>query len=48
MAGSTPPLKIKVQIYSGDEIAMGPGKADLLDVDRARRLDLGRGPRAWG
>jgi len=28
-------LKIKAQIYCGDEIAMGPGKADLLDaIDR--------------
>lgn len=26
------PCKIKVQIYCGDEIAMGPGKADLLDA----------------
>ncbi|MGD9810296.1 MAG: winged helix-turn-helix domain-containing protein [Sphingobium sp.] len=26
------PLKIKIQIYRGDEIAMGPGKADLLDA----------------
>lgn len=25
-------LKIKIQIHSGDEIAMGPGKADLLDA----------------
>lgn len=25
-------LKIKVQLYCGDEIAMGPGKADLLDA----------------
>ncbi|OCC22386.1 ModE family transcriptional regulator [Croceicoccus estronivorus] len=24
-------LKIKIQIMCGDEIAMGPGKADLLD-----------------
>ncbi len=24
--------KIKVQIYCGDEIAMGPGKADLLEA----------------
>lgn len=24
-------LKIKVQLYCGDEIAMGPGKADLLE-----------------
>jgi molybdate transport system regulatory protein len=29
-------LKIKIQLYCGDEIAMGPGKADLLDaIDRA-------------
>lgn len=26
------PLKIKIQLYCGDEIAMGPGKADLLDA----------------
>jgi molybdate transport system regulatory protein len=26
------PCKIKVQIYCGDEIAIGPGKADLLDA----------------
>lgn len=25
-------LKIKIQIYCGDEIAMGPGKAALLDA----------------
>ncbi|MCB2050174.1 MAG: winged helix-turn-helix domain-containing protein [Novosphingobium sp.] len=25
-------LKIKIQLYCGDEIAMGPGKADLLDA----------------
>ena len=29
---SGPALKIKIQIYCGDEIAMGPGKADLLDA----------------
>lgn len=29
------PLKLKAQIYCGDEIAMGPGKADLLEaIDR--------------
>jgi hypothetical protein len=28
----TPYLKIKIQLYCGDEIAMGPGKADLLDA----------------
>jgi molybdate transport system regulatory protein len=27
-----PVLKIKLQIHCGDEIAMGPGKADLLDA----------------
>lgn len=27
-------LKIKIQLYCGDEIAMGPGKADLLDAIR--------------
>ena len=28
-------LKIKAQIYCGDELAMGPGKADLLEaIDR--------------
>jgi len=26
------PLKIKIQLYCGDEIAMGPGKADLLEA----------------
>lgn len=29
-------LKIKAQLYCGDELALGPGKADLLDaIDRA-------------
>jgi len=27
-----PILKIKLQLYCGDEIAMGPGKADLLEA----------------
>jgi len=27
-----PFLKIKIQLHCGDEIAMGPGKADLLDA----------------
>ncbi|WP_414695490.1 winged helix-turn-helix domain-containing protein [Pedomonas sp.] len=26
------PLKLKAQLFCGDEIAMGPGKADLLDA----------------
>jgi molybdate transport system regulatory protein len=25
-------LRIKIQLYCGDEIAMGPGKADLLEA----------------
>jgi molybdate transport system regulatory protein len=25
-------LKLKIQLYCGDEIAMGPGKADLLEA----------------
>jgi molybdate transport system regulatory protein len=29
---SGPALKIKIQLYCGEEIAMGPGKADLLDA----------------
>ncbi len=27
-----PPLKLHARLYCGDEIAMGPGKADLLDA----------------
>lgn len=26
------PLKLKIQLFCGDEIAMGPGKADLLEA----------------
>jgi molybdate transport system regulatory protein len=29
---NTQRLKIKLQLYCGEEIAMGPGKADLLDA----------------
>ena len=32
MAGGAHRLKIKLQLYCGSEIAMGPGKADLLDA----------------
>lgn len=32
---ATIPLKITIRVYCGDEIAMGPGKADLLDAIRA-------------
>lgn len=34
---SSSPLKVKIQIMCGDEIAMGPGKADLLDAIAAHR-----------
>lgn len=35
MAASPHSLKIKLQVLCGDEIAMGPGKADLLEaIDR--------------
>ncbi len=30
-----PALKIKIQLFCGDEIAMGPGKADLLEAIKA-------------
>ena len=30
-----PVFKVKLQLYCGDEIAMGPGKADLLDAIKA-------------
>lgn len=47
-------LKLKIQLYCGDEIAMGPGKADLLDAiaragsisAAARALDMSY-RRAW-
>lgn len=47
MAGITPSLKIKVQIYSGEEIAMGPGKADLLEAI-AREGSISGAGRALG
>ncbi|MBX9885082.1 MAG: LysR family transcriptional regulator [Novosphingobium sp.] len=48
------PLKLKLQILCGDAIAMGPGKADLLDAiaaagsisGAARRLGMSY-RRAW-
>ncbi len=55
MANSKPRiLKLKIQLYCGDEIAMGPGKADLLDAiadtgsisAAARRLGMSY-RRAW-
>lgn len=32
MSSSGSPLKLKAQILCGDEIAIGPGKADLLEA----------------
>ena len=42
-----PVLRIKLQIYSGEEIAMGPGKADLLDAI-AREGSISGAGRAMG
>lgn len=42
-----PSLKIKIQLYCGDEIAMGPGKADLLDAI-AREGSISAAGRALG
>lgn len=42
-----PILKLKVQLFCGEEIAMGPGKADLLDAIRAQGSISGAG-RAMG
>ena len=41
------PIKIVVRLYCGDEIAMGPGKADLLDGIKAQGSISGAG-RAMG
>jgi molybdate transport system regulatory protein len=40
-------LKLKLQLYCGDEIAMGPGKADLLDAI-ARTGSISAAGRALG
>lgn len=40
-------LKLKVQLYCGDEIAMGPGKADLLEAIR-RHGSISAAGRAMG
>ena len=39
------PLKLKAQLLSGDELAMGPGKADLLDAIQAEGSISGAGRR---
>lgn len=41
------PLKIKAQLYCGDELAMGPGKADLLEAI-AREGSISGAGRAMG
>ena len=40
-------LKLKLQLYCGDEIAMGPGKADLLEAI-AREGSISAAGRATG
>ena len=47
MASPSDHCKIKVQIYCGDEIAMGPGKADLLEAI-AREGSISAAGRAMG
>ncbi len=37
------PLKLKAQLLCGDELAMGPGKADLLDAIQAEGSISGAG-----
>ncbi|MDG2002313.1 MAG: LysR family transcriptional regulator [Novosphingobium sp.] len=44
---AAPELKIKLQIYCGKEIAMGPGKADLLEAI-AREGSISAAARALG
>lgn len=48
MSAHRPPaLKITLRLYCGDEIAMGPGKADLLDAI-AREGSISAAGRALG
>ncbi|MDE2596530.1 MAG: LysR family transcriptional regulator [Sphingomonadales bacterium] len=47
MSRPGPTLKIKLQIFCGDEIAMGPGKADLLEAI-AREGSISAAGRALG
>lgn len=44
---SSPELKVKLQVYCGKEIAMGPGKADLLEAI-AREGSISAAARALG
>ena len=43
MPAASSPLKLKLQILCGDAIAMGPGKADLLDAISAEGSISGAG-----
>jgi len=45
MNASPSPIKIKLQLLCGDAIAMGPGKADLLDAIAAEGSISGAGRR---
>ncbi len=45
MSSVSSPLKLKLQILCGDAIAMGPGKADLLDAIAAEGSISGAGRR---
>jgi molybdate transport system regulatory protein len=47
MTADTPVLKIKLQLFCGDEIAMGPGKAELLEAI-AREGSISAAGRALG
>lgn len=47
MDRGAPQLKIKAQVFCGSEIAMGPGKADLLDAI-AREGSISAAGRALG
>jgi molybdate transport system regulatory protein len=47
MNDSAPVLKIKLQLYCGEEIAMGPGKADLLEAIE-RKGSISAAARALG
>ncbi|MFM9936041.1 MAG: winged helix-turn-helix domain-containing protein [Novosphingobium sp.] len=43
MAAPPSPIKLKLQLLCGDAIAMGPGKADLLDAIAAEGSISGAG-----
>ncbi len=45
MTAAPSPLKLKLQILCGDAIAMGPGKADLLEAIAAEGSISGAGRR---